>query len=293
MPVPDRVAPLVAAYLQAVDAEAPGLVEGLYLTGSIALGEFRPGTSDIDFVAVMARAPAAAGLTALHRAHRQVRDRHPRPYFDGEYVTWTDLARDPRLAGDGPRSYAGRFFERSTDGCNPVTWHTLATCGVRCRGPEPASIDIWTNRAALASWTRSNLESYWRPLLRRTRRLGDPWSAIAFTSYGAVWIVLGVCRLHYTLATGTIASKEAAGRYALRAFPERWHRVLREELRIRAADRARPELASAVSELLNDLHIRRASGASLYATPLARRRDVVAFAEMAIADARRIECGGG
>jgi hypothetical protein len=53
-----RVHPLVAdvadAYMNAVEAEAPGLLEGLYLTGSAALGDFRPHTSDIDFVAVTA-----------------------------------------------------------------------------------------------------------------------------------------------------------------------------------------------------------------------------------------------
>ena len=48
----ERVAAVVDAYLRAVQAEAPGLVEGLYLTGSVALGEFRPRTSDIDYLAV-------------------------------------------------------------------------------------------------------------------------------------------------------------------------------------------------------------------------------------------------
>ena len=60
----DRVQAVVDAYLEAVDDEAPGLVEGLYLTGSIALGEFRPDTSDIDFVAVTANHPGAAAIAA-------------------------------------------------------------------------------------------------------------------------------------------------------------------------------------------------------------------------------------
>jgi hypothetical protein len=38
--------------------------------------------------------------------------------------------------------------------------------------------------------------------------------------------VLGVSRLHYTLATGEIASKEAAGRYALDAFEPGWRAVI-------------------------------------------------------------------
>ena len=169
-----------------------------------------------------------------------------------------------------------------------MAWHTVASHGVRCRGPAPADLAIWTDRAALASWTLSNFDGYWRPLLGRARRFPDPWSLTAFTSYGAVWVVLGVCRLHYTLATGRIGSKEDAGCYGLRTFPERWHRVLNEALRIRRADRARPDVASALSEILDDLRMRQASdGGSLYRTPVARRRDVLALADMVIADARR------
>jgi hypothetical protein len=33
---------VVGAYLEAVDGEAPGLVEGLYLVGSAALDDFHP-----------------------------------------------------------------------------------------------------------------------------------------------------------------------------------------------------------------------------------------------------------
>jgi hypothetical protein len=48
---------VVDTYLGTVEAQAPGLVEGLYLVGSVALGDFRPRTSDIDFVAVTTTPP--------------------------------------------------------------------------------------------------------------------------------------------------------------------------------------------------------------------------------------------
>lgn len=48
-----------------------------------------------------------------------------------------------------------------------------------------------------------------------------------------MWGVLGVTRLHYTLATGMVTSKAGAGAYALETFPERWHRILREAVDIR------------------------------------------------------------
>jgi hypothetical protein len=100
-----------------------------------------------------------------------------------------------------------------------------------------------------------------------------------------VWIVLGVSRLHYTLATGEICSKEAAGLYARQTFLERWHRVVDESLRIRRADRARPDAASACAEFAADLRIRSAGDLSLYRTPIDRRRDAISFGEMVITDA--------
>jgi hypothetical protein len=285
--LPERVRDVVDAYLEAVDDEARGLVEGLYLTGSTALGDFRPHTSDIDFLAVTSNPPDVAGAAALGRAHVRLRKRHRGPFFDGQYVTWDDLAHDPRSAAPGPHSYLGRFHPSGRGACDPVTWHTVARHGIPCRGPEPAAFAIWADRAALASWTLDNFDSYWRPLLRRARRLSDPWVLTAFTSYGAVWIVLGVCRLHYTLATGEIGSKEEAGGYGLRTFSRQWHRVLDEALRIRRADRARPDLRSALSELAGDLRLRPVpDGGSLYRTLHARRDDVLAFADMVVADAQ-------
>jgi hypothetical protein len=252
---------VVSAYLEAVDAEAPGLVEGLYLTGSAALGDFRPRTSDIDFVAVTATKLDAPASAALKRVHARLRNR---PYFDGLYVNWDDLAHDPVLTGQLPSSYEGRFQACARRG-DPVTWHTVARHGIACRGPQPADLNIWAEPEGLAIWTLDNLESYWRPLLDAASRFPRRWSLISLTSWGAVWIVLGISRLHYTLATGEICSKEAAGRYALQTFPEQWHSLIREALRIRQADRARADFGSA---------------------SLGRRREAIAFGYMVIADAQ-------
>lgn len=283
-PIVERV---VKAYLDAVDSEAPGMIEGLYLTGSNALDEFRPNTSDIDFVAVTAARVDAAMLAGLARRHSRLRHVCRRPTVDGLYVTWDDLANHPAHAEGLPYSHEGRFHSSGSSG-DPVTWQTVARRGIPCRGPRPEALEIWTDAEFLAAWTLNNLEVYWRRLLARAERFPDPWSMTAFTSYGAAWIVLGISRLHYTLATGEICSKEAAGRYAIQTFPERWHRVLNESLRIRRADRARHDLAGAFTEIAADPRIwAPGQGGSLYRTPWARRREVLAFGEMIIADATR------
>ena len=265
-PLVDRV---VGTFLDAVDGEAPNLVEGLYLTGSVALADFRPHESDIDFVAVTATRPDADRLAALGRAHARLRARQRRPFVEGVYVTWRDLASDPALAGPAPSAHGGRFHPADRFALNPVTWHTLARHGVACRGPAAASIDVWTDRAALARWCLGNLDGYWRRWRTQHRRLLSAAGLASLGSWTPAWGVLGVSRLHYTLTTGEITSKEGAGVYALGRFPDRWHPVVNECLRIR----------------------RGAGGPSLYRSRSARRRDALAFIAMVIDDAHRLAQG--
>ncbi|MDQ2880922.1 MAG: hypothetical protein M3Y48_06590 [Actinomycetota bacterium] len=102
-----RVDDVVRTHLDEIDAHAPGLLEGLYLTGSVAMGDFQPGralsrrgpsgasASDIDFVAVTSRPLTKLDVTAVNRAHAQLARNRWRASFDGLYLTWSDLPRDP------------------------------------------------------------------------------------------------------------------------------------------------------------------------------------------------------
>jgi hypothetical protein len=81
-----------------------------------------------------------------------------------------------------------------------------------------------------------------------------------------------------TLSTGEIGSKETAGRYSLWTFPEQWHPIVNEAIRLRQLDRASPDLTGALRGLLDR--------DSLYRSPFARRRDVLAFGDMVIRDAK-------
>jgi hypothetical protein len=266
MQLPTTVQAVVDTYLEAVDAEAPALVEGLYLFGSVALGEFRPNRSDIDFAAVTSSPIGPSSLSALERAHARLSARWPRPYFDGIYVTWDDLANDPASAAPGPHVHEHQPHREGRSERHVVTWHTLAQCGARCRGPAVADLRIWSDAAALAAWTNDNLESYWSGMLKPGTWLTRRGGVAGLTAYACEWCVLGVSRLHYTLATGKITSKAGAGVYALGAFPTQWRRVIEESLRIRRGE----------------------TGRSLYRSPFSRRRDLLAFTEMAIADAHRL-----
>ena len=156
---------IVATDLRAADAAVPGLIEGLYLVGSVALGDFRPSSSDIDFVAVTANPLEGASLPALGQLRKQS---HPR--LDGIYVTWEDLARLPSEVVPGASSCDGEFERGASDPPSPVMWHTLARYGVVCRGPRPTDFNIASDARILASWTDNNPDQYWARLLDHASR---------------------------------------------------------------------------------------------------------------------------
>lgn len=258
-----RVQALAEEFLRNADAEAPGLVRGLYLTGSVALGDFRPHTSDVDFVVVTDAAPTPDERAALRRAHGATRARVHRPQFNGVHLTWDDLTRDPAACGPVSAVVGGRFRASTRAEVNPVTWHVLAERGVAVRGPAPVELDVCDQTESLRAWSLGNLEEQWRRWRATAGRLLTPRGLAALGSLAPSWSVLSVSRLHFTLRTSEITSKSGAGMYALHAFPERWHRIVNECLRVR----------------------RGTEPPSLFESALERRRAALDYIEMVLDDA--------
>ncbi|BCJ35359.1 hypothetical protein Athai_28620 [Actinocatenispora thailandica] len=267
--LPGEVQQAVSVFLAAVDAAAPGLVTGFYLVGSVALGDFHPTgagrgpfstASDIDFVAVLSRR-TDADTAALAGAQARVVAERSRPSFDGCCLTEAELAAGPDGCPGVPCWQSGRFAPAGRFAINPVTFCELARHGVAVRGRQPAELDVWHDPAALRAFTADNLRSYWRPAWRKGRRPGPVRFAVGLTGWYPVWTVLGVSRLHYTLATGEMTSKCGAGRYARESFDPRWHRILDESLALRTGG---------------------AEGRRGYRNPLSRRRDTLAYLDATI-----------
>jgi hypothetical protein len=230
MRLPAEVTDVTNRFLSLIDASAPGLVEGLYLRGSLGFGEYFTGQSDVDFTAVLSARPDGGQLSALAAAHKAVFAAHPKPHFDGFHLLREDLARAPDQCPEVPIMFDGTFEPsgRNYD-VNPVSWHELARHGLTVRGPALSEEDVWTDDGTLRAFSHGNLGSYWagvaNTLAEHSAEAGEPWLV--------AWSVLGVSRLHHVLATGTLTSKSGAGRYALTAFGPQWHRIVAEALRAR------------------------------------------------------------
>lgn len=236
----------------------PGLVVGLHLVGSAADGDFQSGRSDLDFVAVLSHLATNDDIEALVIVHRLYASDPTLPLLDGIWITEGDLAAGPDAAEAGPTTHANSFVEIAQGNRNPITWFALRDNSVPLVGALDR-VTLWHDAKRLASWTRENVESYWAPWHTRSSQMISGSGLAMLGTAAPMWGVLGISRLHCTLATGRIASKTAAGEYALQAFDARWERIVRECLRIRGG-----------------------KGRPLYANPFVRRGDVLDFVAMVI-----------
>ncbi len=268
--LPGAVGELVGRYLRQVDLAVPGAIQGFYVVGSTALGAFRPGRSDIDFVAVLGDRLGVAELSRLRAAHRRLYAADLASAFlrlpwrwpltcNGVFVRWADLSRSPLAAvpiasHSGWRFAAGRGFD-----VNPVTWRILAERGIAVRGPSPDRLGIHHDEAELRRWCFQNLDGYWQRWANSVLHLRREAARASFL-HGAVWGVLGAPRLHRTVLQGDIISKEEAGEYAVVVFGDRWRPIIDEALAywrgeltagpFRLAGRRRREAARFVLEVV-------------------------------------------
>lgn len=260
------VASVVDGYLADLLGVVPDLVDGVYLTGSVALGDFHAQWSDVDFVTVVHERPGKRDLRALAGVHERLATAHPAPRLDGWYLTWDDLytARDPKrtmgLRARGGRMHGGRNWVPPA-----LVWHEMAEHGLHVHGPQISDRDIARDPAGVRDWCLETLDETWTPWWHANARL---FSVAGFGSLGT-WAtasgVLGVARIRYTLETGKITSKCGGGEWALDALDPRWRRIVEESLRIRN----RPDRRS------------------LYRSPLRRRRDALTFIDTVITEAEQ------
>ena len=118
MIVPGGVESTTMQYLELIDKAMPGQVVGLYLTGSIPLGDYRPERSDIDGVVVVAE--PLKDFEAVREVHAQLAEK---PAFDVTYLTAAVLASPP--SSDKPVVYSqdGVFRVAPSGGpVSPVLW---------------------------------------------------------------------------------------------------------------------------------------------------------------------------
>lgn len=223
-PFPD-VADTIRTLLARIQSILGRQFHGFYLHGSLALGDFDPARSDIDFVTVTT-APlgddAVAALTGMHARLSAGESKWGRE-LEGSYIPYAALRRyDPENAVHPhiERGEALRVEKHHTDWV--IQRYILREKGLALVGPPPHTL-IDPIRAADLRQAVLDLLWWWE------LQLEDTWR-VAESGYQA-YTILTMCRILYTMREGRIASKPAAARWARARLKPRWIHLIDHALR--------------------------------------------------------------
>lgn len=243
----DEVKPLLDRFTADAGQAVP--LDALWVHGSLALGDYQVGRSDIDLVAVVATALTGPRRRDLRRVHEALQADMPLAgQLHCAYMARSELGD----AGRGHVTWAHReLFERIV---SPVTRRELTSGGLSLAGPSPAGLVPAVSDRELADYIRGDLRDYWYPNTARP----DLWLR-------DIWVDLGLltlARATVTLTEGRLITKrEALEVLADRGAPADVVRDIyrrryeapepaSEEWRARRASLARAYLRSGIEEVL-------------------------------------------
>lgn len=207
---------VVLAYLAADLVETLGdQLLSLALHGSWALGDFTPGNSDLDVLAVMATDPTAATLAALHEVHARLGADFPEwgdGYVEVEYVSvaavravvqGTDESHPMISVGKGEP-----LHELAASRHSVLNWAAALQADRPIAGAAPSAVLPAIDQRLIRQVVLQHVRA-WPEWVEEMQHLG-----------GQAYTVLTLCRAAEALASGLQVSKLAAAEAARCRFPE-------------------------------------------------------------------------
>jgi predicted nucleotidyltransferase len=219
----DDVKHVVKAVLKRVMQTLPDNLEGIYLRGSLVLGDFNPDTSDFDLLVVTKHAVTEPEFALLDEMHEDLQT------LPNRYAHELELVYLP--VGDINDFQGGRSYPSLERGGNlqrkilAVNWilefWTVREHGVTLYGTDPKNfIELISSHAIVAAVKGACLK--WKGYV-------DTWDDPNWQSHmGELrYVVEAMCRIAYTLERKVISSKPTAVRWALVTLPEPWPTLVR------------------------------------------------------------------
>jgi hypothetical protein len=197
-------------------------IVGLYLSGSLAYGDFVAERSDIDLEAVVRIPLTEDELRSVEKLHREIEARCSQwaNRIECSYVP-LELMRE-LMPPATPRPWwgFGTLYAEAPVGNEWIINHyLLSKNGIVLEGPSfnelVPPIDIDTVRQASAR----DLFQEWVPKINDSIWLSN--------SHYLSYLVLNLCRILHTVIRGQPGSKTAAGRWAKATYPQ-WRSLIEE-----------------------------------------------------------------
>jgi hypothetical protein len=207
---------VVLAHLAADLVETSGdQLLSLALHGSWALGDFTPGNSDLDVLAVMATDPTAATLAALHKVHARLATDFPEwgeGYVEVEYVSVAAIRAVVQGTGESrPMISVGKgepLHELEASRHSVLNWAAALRADRPIGGAAPSTVLPAIDQRLIHQVVLQHVRAW------------PEWVDDMQHPGGQAYTVLTLCRAAEALATGRQVSKLAAAQVAKSRFPE-------------------------------------------------------------------------
>ncbi len=195
---------------------------GMYLTGSLAVGDF-DNESDVDFVVMMHDKTSEDQLLELQKMHLRLHhtDTKWATCLEGYYIVQAELQHyDADHAWHLYLDNGSKDLEVVTD--NHKDWvferFVLQEYALILEGPDPKSLFDAVPVKVLQETVFAELHRWSKEVLDEPASLNNRW----FQSF----MVLSLCRMLYTLKFGTIVSKAMAIQWAKESLDPKWTELI-------------------------------------------------------------------
>jgi hypothetical protein len=213
--------PIFHELLEQIQAVLEQEFVGLYLHGSLALGDFELTTSNIDFAVVTQDHLRAETIFKLEVMHTKLLKDHPETasMLEGAYIPPNIIRHHDKLTPAVPHVHGDGFYIAQLEPHWVLNRAILREHGVTLAGPNPISLIDPIPLEARQQAIRDFLHEWWQPMLSDSTRLEN-------AEY-RVYTVQTMARALCTLETGEQLSKPGAIRWALEHLPVEWHDTFR------------------------------------------------------------------
>lgn len=192
-----------------------GQILGLYLGGSLAIGDFDENTSDLDFLVVLqvpVSAPELAAVKDLHSKIRATARNQLYKNYEGVYLTASQASHPHTSDMHAPHLGSDGHFEVEDHGAEIIIdlWK-IRKSGFVVFGMPPAKTIANISVDEMLEAKSNLFKSWWLPKLRTKEPMNAEYQAYA---------VLTMARILYGLANRDEVSKKKSAAWCLTAYSD-------------------------------------------------------------------------
>ncbi|HRI83507.1 MAG TPA: DUF4111 domain-containing protein, partial [Opitutaceae bacterium] len=191
---------------------------GVYLHGSLAVGDFDERDSDLDFLVVVGEPLAEAEVAGLQAMHDRLHDFEApwAQHLEGSYLPKA-LLEQPEAVGVTPLWYLDNGWRELTQSVHDNSWVVfwiLHRYGITVAGPEAKTLFGPVPADRLRREVLAVMKNWGGDMRKDPAMISSVW----YQSFA----VISFCRMLQTLRTGEIHSKKTGVHWAQAELEPRW-----------------------------------------------------------------------